>query len=146
MLLKDNKSESLELPTFDPLVVLWQFYFAPPDTDSMQFNIATTRKIYHYSFRRDGVETIELPFGDVEAEIWRRETGDGALDARRLARTVAALRRGQGASVELARHRRSCCSTAFASTRLSRSNERRRAAPRREERPLRGQRSGRFGH
>jgi len=81
VLLKDNKSESLELPTFDPLVVLWQFYFAPPDTDSMQFNIATTRKIYHYSFRRDGVETIELPFGNVEAEIWRRETGDGALDA-----------------------------------------------------------------
>ena len=81
VLLKDNKSEPLELPTFDPLVVLWQFYFAPPDKDSMQFNIATTRKIYHYGFRRDGVETIELPFGDVDAEIWRRDTGDGALDA-----------------------------------------------------------------
>jgi len=82
VLLKDNKSEPLELPTFDPLVVLWQFYFAPPDQDAMQFNIATTRKIYHYGFRRDGVEMIELPFGEVEAEVWRRETGDGALDAR----------------------------------------------------------------
>ncbi len=81
VLLNENKTAPLELPTFDPLVVLWQFYFAPPEQDSMQFNIATTRKIYHYGFKRDGTETIELPFGEVEAQVWRRESGDGALDA-----------------------------------------------------------------
>jgi len=81
VLLNENKTAPLELPTFDPLVVLWQFYFAPPEQDAMTFNIATTRKIYHYGFKRDGTETIELPFGEVEAQVWRRETGDGALDA-----------------------------------------------------------------
>ncbi len=81
VLLNDDKSAPLELPTFDPLVVLWQFYFAPPEADEMQFNIATTRKVYHYGFRRDGTETVALPFGDVETQIWRRESGDGQLDA-----------------------------------------------------------------
>jgi hypothetical protein len=81
VLLNEDKSAPLELPTFDPLVVLWQFYFAPPETDEMQFNIATTRKVYHYGFRRDGAETIALPFGDVETQIWKRQNGDGAIDA-----------------------------------------------------------------
>ena len=80
--LNGDKSAPLEVPTFDPLIVLWQFYFAPPEQDVMQFNIATTRKVYHYTFRRDGTETITLPFGDVEAEVWRRESGDVQLDAR----------------------------------------------------------------
>ncbi len=81
VLLNEDKAAPLELPTFDPLVVLWQFYFAPPETDEMQFNIATTRKIYHYGFRRDGAETVALSFGDVETQIWRRQSGDGSLDA-----------------------------------------------------------------
>src|SRR5450631_239279 len=81
VLLNEDKSAPLELPTFDPLVVLWQFYFAPPETDEMQFNIATTRKVYHYGFRRDGAETVALPFGDVETQIWKRQNGDGAIDA-----------------------------------------------------------------
>jgi hypothetical protein len=81
VMLNDDKSAPLELPTFDPLVVLWQFYFAPPENDEMQFNIATTRKVYHYGFRRDGSETVTLPFGDVETQIWRRLNGDGAIDA-----------------------------------------------------------------
>jgi hypothetical protein len=81
VLLNDDKSAPLEVPTFDPLVVLWQFYFAPPELDYVQFNIATTRRVYHYGFRRAGAETITLPFGDVDAQIWRREGGDGQLDA-----------------------------------------------------------------
>ena len=81
VLLNDDKSAPLELPTFDPLVVLWQFYFAPPEQDEMQFNIATTRRVYHYGFRRDGAETITLPFGDVETQVWKRQSGDGQLDA-----------------------------------------------------------------
>lgn len=79
--LKDDKSMPLELPTFDPLVVLWQFYFAPPKEDKTEFNIATTRKIYHVTFRRIGAEKITLPFGDVDTEIWKRVDGDGAIEA-----------------------------------------------------------------
>lgn len=79
--LKDDQSVPLELPTFDPLVVLWQFYFAPPTDDETEFNIATTRKIYHVTFRRIGTEKITLPFGDVDTEIWKRVDGDGAIEA-----------------------------------------------------------------
>ncbi len=81
VLLKDEKSMPLEMPTFDPLVVLWQFYFSPPTGDEMQFNVATTRKIYHYGFKRVGTEKITLPFGDVDTEIWKKVNGDGVIDA-----------------------------------------------------------------
>jgi hypothetical protein len=81
VVLNDDKAAPLEMPTFDPLVVLWQFYFAPPEQDAIQFNIATTRKVYHYGFKRTGDETVTLPFGDVEAQVWVRESGDGQLDA-----------------------------------------------------------------
>ena len=79
--LNDDKSVPLELPTFDPLVVLWQFYFAPPVEDETEFNIATTRKLYHLTFRRVGTEKITLPFGDVDTEIWKKVGGDGAIEA-----------------------------------------------------------------
>lgn len=79
--LKDDKSAPLELPTFDPLVVLWQFYFAPPTQDETEFNIATTRKVYHVTFRRIGAEKITLPFGDVDTEIWKRVDPDSTIEA-----------------------------------------------------------------
>lgn len=82
VLLNDNKTAALELPTFDPLAVLWQFYFAPPDQDEAEFNVATTRRVYHSRFRRVGVEAIELPFGEVQAELWERTGGDGNLAAK----------------------------------------------------------------
>jgi Protein of unknown function (DUF3108) len=81
VLLNDDKSLPLELPTFDPLAVLWQFYFAPPNKDDAEFNIATTRKIYHYVFPRTGTETVTLSFGEVEAQVWRRQSGDGGIEA-----------------------------------------------------------------
>ena len=31
--LHDNKTAPLELPTFDPLALMWQFYFTPPTSD-----------------------------------------------------------------------------------------------------------------
>src|ERR1700681_1403641 len=70
VILNDDKALPLELPTFDPLAVLWQFYFAPPGQEDAEFNIATTRKIYHYIFHRVGNETVTLPFGDVDTQIW----------------------------------------------------------------------------
>ena len=79
--LNGDQSAPLELPTFDPLVVLWQFYFAPPAQDQTEFNIATTRKIYHVTFRRVGAEKITLPFGDVDTEIWKRVDPDSTIEA-----------------------------------------------------------------
>jgi Protein of unknown function (DUF3108) len=81
VILNDDKALPLELPTFDPLAVIWQFYFAPPGQEDAEFNIATTRKIYHYIFHRVGNETVTLPFGEVDAQIWKRQTGDGGLEA-----------------------------------------------------------------
>jgi hypothetical protein len=82
VLLNDNKTAALDVPTFDPLVVLWQFYFVPPEQDDVQLNIATTRRVYHYSLRRTGAETIKLSFGDVVTEVWERTSGDGSVNAK----------------------------------------------------------------
>jgi hypothetical protein len=80
--LNDNKTAGLELPTFDPLVVLWQFYFSPPEQDDAEFNVATTRRVYHNRFHRVDTETVKLSFGDVEAQVWERSGGDGNVTAR----------------------------------------------------------------
>jgi hypothetical protein len=82
VLLNDNKTAGLAVPTFDPLAVLWQFYFMPPDEDQTEFNVATTRRVYHSRFRRVGTETLALPFREVETEVWERDGGDGNLTAR----------------------------------------------------------------
>ena len=80
--LQDQKTAPLIPPTFDPLAVLWQFYFVPPGEDETDFNVATTRRVYHAHFRRVGTETVTLPFAEVEAEVWERDKGDGNLTAR----------------------------------------------------------------
>ena len=80
--LNDHKTAPLVSPTLDPLVVFWQFYFAPPGDDETDFNVATTRRVYHAHFRRVGSEALTLPFGEVETEIWERDPGDGNLTAR----------------------------------------------------------------
>jgi len=80
--LNDHKTAPLVLPTFDPLAVLWQFYFVPPGEDETDFNVATTRRVYHAHFRRVGAETLTLPFAKVETEVWERDGGDGNMTAR----------------------------------------------------------------
>jgi uncharacterized protein DUF3108 len=82
VLLNDNKTAALALPTFDPLAVLWQFYFMPPEEDQTEFTVATTRRVYHAHFHRVGTETLTLPFRDVETEVWERDGGDGNMTAR----------------------------------------------------------------
>jgi hypothetical protein len=82
VLLNDHKTAALEAPTFDPLAVLWQFYFAPPEQDEAEFNVATTRRVYHSRFRKVGVESVQLGFGEVETQVWERTGGDGNLTAR----------------------------------------------------------------
>jgi hypothetical protein len=80
--LNDSKTAGLEVPTFDPLTVLWQFYFAPPEQDDTEFDVATTRRVYRNRFHRVGTETVKLSFGDVEAQVWERSGGDGNVTAR----------------------------------------------------------------
>jgi uncharacterized protein DUF3108 len=80
--LNDHKTAALQPPIFDPLAVLWQFYFVPPGEDETEFNVATTRRVYHAHFRRVGVDTVALPFGEVETEVWERDSGDGNITAR----------------------------------------------------------------
>jgi hypothetical protein len=82
VLLNDHKTAALEIPTLDPLAALWQFYFAPPEQDEAQFNVATTRRVYHSRFRKVGVESVQLGFGEVETQVWERTEGDGNLTAR----------------------------------------------------------------
>jgi uncharacterized protein DUF3108 len=82
VLLNGDKTAGLELPTFDPLAVLWQFYFAPPEQDEAEFNVATTRRVYHSRFHRTGVESVKLSFGEFDAEVWERTAGDGNITAR----------------------------------------------------------------
>ena len=82
VLLNDNKIAALPWPTFDPLAVLWQFYFMPPEEDQAEFNVATTRRVYHAHFRRVGSETVTLPFREVETEVWERDAGEGNIGAR----------------------------------------------------------------
>jgi hypothetical protein len=82
VLLNGDTTAGLELPTFDPLAVLWQFYFAPPEQEDAEFNVATTRRVYRSRFHRTGVETVTLSFGEVDAEVWDRIAGDGNITAR----------------------------------------------------------------
>ena len=79
--LDEEKSAPLELPTYDPLAFLWQFYFLPPAASEETFAIATTKRVSKYLFRREGSDTIALPSGDVEAERWHRQSDDGKTDA-----------------------------------------------------------------
>jgi hypothetical protein len=40
----DNKTAPLDLPTFDPLALMWQYYFTPPTTDKVTVTVATPRR------------------------------------------------------------------------------------------------------
>ena len=81
VMLEDDKSAALDTPTYDPLAFLWQFYFLPPETGRETFAIATTRRLYHYTFTRETTETLELASGPVETERWHRRSDDGKSDA-----------------------------------------------------------------
>lgn len=79
--LHENQTASLELPTYDPLSLMWQFYFAPPIQAQYTFAVATTRRLLHYTITREGTETIEWPQGSLDTERWHRKSMDGRTDA-----------------------------------------------------------------
>lgn len=77
----DGKTEALDLPTFDPLALMWQYYFTPPTVNQVSFTIGTPRRIHRYRLTREATETIDWPQGKIEAERWHRQSLDGKTDA-----------------------------------------------------------------
>lgn len=81
VMMHDNKVASLDLPTFDPLSLMWQYYFTPPTADEVTVSVATPRRLVRYTITREGTETIEWPNGPIGTERWHRRSEDGKTDA-----------------------------------------------------------------
>jgi len=79
--LHDQRAEVLDLPTFDPLSLMWQAYFTPPVDDTQTLSVATTRRMGRYTLTREGGETIAWPQGEIATERWHRRSEDGKTDA-----------------------------------------------------------------
>jgi len=79
--LHEQKTQALAMPTFDPLALMWQAYFQPPASDTQELDVATTRRVGHYTVTREGTETIRWPQGEIATERWHRRSEDGKSDA-----------------------------------------------------------------
>ncbi len=79
--LNDQKSAVLDLPTFDVLSLMWQYYFTPPDGTVVAFSLATTRRLVRYTITREGTEILRWGERDLETEKWHRRSNDGKTDA-----------------------------------------------------------------
>ncbi len=79
--LHELKAEALDLPTFDPLTLMWQFYFSPPTDGKFGFAVATTRRVLRYQFSREGSDRIAWAQGEVDTERWHRRSEDGKTEA-----------------------------------------------------------------
>ncbi len=77
----DNKTAALDIPTFDPLSLMWQYYFTPPTESTVTVSVATPRRLTRYTMSREATEQIEWPQGMIEAERWHRRSDDGKTDA-----------------------------------------------------------------
>ncbi len=77
----EQKSEALELATFDPLTLMWQAYFSPPVDDVQDISVATTRRVARYTLTREAEETIVWSQGEIATERWRRRSEDGSVHA-----------------------------------------------------------------
>jgi hypothetical protein len=77
----DNKTAPLDLPTFDPLSLMWQYYFTPPTSGQVTVSVATPRRLVRYTITREDTETIEWPHGPIVTERWHRRSEDGKTDA-----------------------------------------------------------------
>jgi hypothetical protein len=81
VVLHDGATAHLEPPTFDPLTILWQPYFAPPGTADQTFGIATTRKVGRYTLTLQADETIAWRRGDIATQRWHQLSDDGKTEA-----------------------------------------------------------------
>ena len=81
VVLHDGSTAPLDAPAFDPLTILWQPYFSPPNRDDQTFSLATTRKVTRYTLSLEGEETIAWPRGEVVTQRWHRKSPDGNTEA-----------------------------------------------------------------
>jgi hypothetical protein len=79
--MRENKTAALDVPTFDPMTIMWQFYFTPPTEDVVSFSLATPRRMTRYTVTREETEKIEWAQGTVDAERWHRRSDDGKTDS-----------------------------------------------------------------
>lgn len=77
----DQSTAVLDLPTFDPLSLMWQAYFTPPVDDTQTVSVSTTRRLNRYTLTREAEETINWPQGEILTERWHRRSDDGKTDA-----------------------------------------------------------------
>ncbi len=73
--------EPLIEPTYDPLSLMWQYYFTPPTADVVSVAVATPRRLMNYTMTREGSDEITWGHGKVVAERWHRRSRDGKTDA-----------------------------------------------------------------
>jgi hypothetical protein len=78
--LHEQKTAALELPTFDWLAIMWQYYFSPPTGREVSFSVATTRRVARYTITREDVEKIEWGQGEIDTVRWHRTSEDGRSD------------------------------------------------------------------
>ena len=79
--LHEDKTALLEPTSFDPMTLMWQPYFTPPESPLQTLNLVTTRRVLNYTVEREGTETITWTQGTVETERWHRRSDDGRIDA-----------------------------------------------------------------
>jgi hypothetical protein len=79
--LHEDKEAALEPPAFDPMTLMWQAYFTPPEGALQSLNLVTTRRVLAYTVEREGTEKIAWAHGEVETERWHRKSDDGRVDA-----------------------------------------------------------------
>ena len=78
--LHEQKTAALEIPTFDALSIMWQYYFSPPVADEVTFSLATTRKVNRYTVTREGHEVIRWSHGEIDTVRWHHRSDDGRLE------------------------------------------------------------------
>ena len=78
--LHDQKTAALEVPTFDVLSIMWQYYFTPPPANEVTFSLATTRRLNRYTVTRDGDERIAWGQGEIDTERWHHRSEDGRVE------------------------------------------------------------------
>jgi hypothetical protein len=79
--LHDDKEAALEFPAFDPMTLMWQAYFTPPETPQQALNVVTTRRVYAYTIEREAIEKVAWAKGEIVAERWHRRSNDGRVEA-----------------------------------------------------------------
>jgi hypothetical protein len=78
--LHEEKTAVLELPTFDPLALMWQVYFSPPADPVQTISVATTRRVGRYTITREAEEMSPWGEGEIATERWHRRSEDGKTD------------------------------------------------------------------